>query len=162
LRDRYGELLEQHRQILRAAAARHEGEEVDTQGDAFFFSFHRAQDAVLAAAEAQRTLHSHAWPDGARVKVRMGIHTGEPGRSHARLLAAAALAAVALVAVLAFALTRGSSVTVVANSLAAIDPKSNHIVRDVAVGTRPLGLVATDHGVWVADSGDQSLVHISP
>ena len=48
-----------------------------------------------------------------------------PRRSRARLLAAAALAAVALVTVLAFAVTRGSSVTVVANSLAAIDPKSN-------------------------------------
>src|SRR5438128_6107277 len=81
LRDRYGEVLEQHRRILRAAAADHEGEEVDTQGDAFFFSFHRAQDAVLAAAEAQRALAAHSWPDGAHVRVRMGIHTGEPGRS---------------------------------------------------------------------------------
>src|SRR5207302_5493440 len=75
------EVLEQHRTILRDAAARHDGEEVDTQGDAFFFSFHRAQDAVLAAAEAQRARAAHAWPDGAQVRVRMGIHTGEPGRS---------------------------------------------------------------------------------
>jgi class 3 adenylate cyclase len=78
LRDRYGELVRDHRRIMRAAAADSGGVEVDTQGDAFFFSFPRARDAVLAAATAQRTLRAHAWPDATPVRVRMGLHTGEP------------------------------------------------------------------------------------
>ena len=51
---------------------------MDTQGDAFFFSFARARDAVAAAVAAQRRLASHAWPDGVVLCVRMSLHTGEP------------------------------------------------------------------------------------
>jgi class 3 adenylate cyclase len=76
LGDGYGELVRDHRRIVREAAA--SGVEVDTQGDAFFFSFPRARDAVVAAAEAQRSLSAHGWPQGAGVRVRMGLHTGEP------------------------------------------------------------------------------------
>jgi predicted ATPase len=67
--ERYAELLEQHRRVLREAFARHGGVEVDTQGDAFFVAFARGADAVAAAEEAQRALE---------LPVRMGIHTGEP------------------------------------------------------------------------------------
>ena len=51
---------------------------VDTQGDSFFVAFRTANDAVAAAVDAQRDLVAHAWPEGAQVKVRMGLHTGEP------------------------------------------------------------------------------------
>jgi YVTN family beta-propeller protein len=78
LRDRYGEVLADHRRILRAAFEEHGGQEIDTQGDAFFVAFRKARDAVLAAAAAQRTLAEHPWHDGAELRVRMGIHTGEP------------------------------------------------------------------------------------
>jgi hypothetical protein len=54
------------------------GTEIDTQGDAFFFSFPRARDAVAAAVDAQRALRDHEWPDARQVSVRMGLHTGEP------------------------------------------------------------------------------------
>src|SRR5258708_20746242 len=54
------------------------GYEVDTQGDAFFVVFERAADAVEAALSAQRALFSARWPDETRVRVRMGMHTGEP------------------------------------------------------------------------------------
>jgi class 3 adenylate cyclase len=70
--DGYAELLAEHRRVLRQAFARHGGVEVDTQGDAFFVAFARASDALAAATEAQRSLE-----DGP-VKVRIGIHTGEP------------------------------------------------------------------------------------
>src|SRR4051812_43194498 len=81
MRDRYGELLAEHRRILRETLTRHGGEEVDTQGDAFFYVFPRARAAVEAAAEAQRALRAHEWLDGCDVRVRMGMHTGEPARS---------------------------------------------------------------------------------
>jgi YVTN family beta-propeller protein len=78
LRGRYGEVLADHRRLLRAAFEERGGREIDTQGDAFFVAFGRAVDAVEAAAAAQRALSAHPWPDGSRVRVRMGLHTGEP------------------------------------------------------------------------------------
>ena len=78
LGERYGELLADHRRLLREAFAAHGGREMDTQGDAFFFAFARARDARRAAVDAQRALAAHEWPDGAECRVRMGLHTGEP------------------------------------------------------------------------------------
>ncbi len=77
LGDRYRGALEDHRRLLREAFDRHDGYEVDTQGDAFFVAFARAQDAVHAAAEGQRALAGHEWPNGKRLRVRMGVHTCE-------------------------------------------------------------------------------------
>jgi class 3 adenylate cyclase len=76
-REGYAAALAAHRRLLRAAFAAHEGREVDTQGDSFFVAFPTAGQAVAAAAEAQRCLAAHPWPDGLRVRVRMGLHTGE-------------------------------------------------------------------------------------
>jgi class 3 adenylate cyclase len=78
LGDRYDELLTAHRRIVRDTFAAANGVEIDTQGDAFFFAFARARDAVEAAVGAQRAHASAAWPDDAIVRVRMGLHTGEP------------------------------------------------------------------------------------
>jgi predicted ATPase/class 3 adenylate cyclase len=75
LGDRYADVLAEHRRIVRDAFAAHDGVEVDTQGDAFFVAFARATDAVAAAAESQRELAEGP------VRVRMGIHTGEPVRT---------------------------------------------------------------------------------
>jgi predicted ATPase/class 3 adenylate cyclase len=75
LGDDYAEALASNRLVLRQAFADHGGAEVDTQGDAFLIAFARARDAVLAAAEAQRAL-----ADGP-IRVRMGVHTGEPIRT---------------------------------------------------------------------------------
>src|SRR3954453_10586750 len=78
LRGEYGDVLSAHRQLLRAAFEAHAGREIDTQGAAFFVACARAKDAVAAAVDAQVALDAHAWPGGAQVRVRMGIHTGEP------------------------------------------------------------------------------------
>jgi predicted ATPase/class 3 adenylate cyclase len=75
--NQYRDALESQRRLVREAVARHDGHEVDTQGDAFFVAFTRAQDAVGAAGEAQRSLAAHAWPDDRALRVRMGIHTCE-------------------------------------------------------------------------------------
>jgi class 3 adenylate cyclase len=74
LGDEYADVLAEHRRALREAWRRHNGVEVDTQGDAFFVAFARASDAVAAAGDAQTAL-----ADGP-VRVRMGLHTGEPLR----------------------------------------------------------------------------------
>ena len=78
LKERYADVLDDHNRLLRAAFDDAGGKEIDTQGDAFFVAFGRAQDGVAAAVGAQRSLAAHRWPDGADVRVRMGLHTGEP------------------------------------------------------------------------------------
>jgi class 3 adenylate cyclase len=78
LGDEYGDMLTGHRRIVRDAFSVHDGIEIDTQGDAFFFVFSRARDAVAATVEAQRAHAAATWPEGKRVRVRMGLHTGEP------------------------------------------------------------------------------------
>src|SRR5436309_14255758 len=72
LGDDYANVLAEHRRVLREAFARHGGVEVDTQGDAFFVAFAKATDALAAVAEARDALA------GGPVRVRMGLHTGEP------------------------------------------------------------------------------------
>jgi YVTN family beta-propeller protein len=85
LREHYGEGLSAHQRLIRDAFGRYGGRELDTQGDAFFYAFPRARDAVLAALDAQRSLRGHRdWPDGAEFKVRMGIHTGQAEVSDGR------------------------------------------------------------------------------
>ncbi len=68
----YAEALSEHRQRVREAVARHGGVEVDTQGDAFFVAFPTADDGLAAARDAQQALAEGP------VRVRMGLHTGEP------------------------------------------------------------------------------------
>ncbi len=83
LGDQYISLLDSHHRILRAIFAKWNGREVDTEGDAFFVSFPRATEAVAATVEAQRAIADHAWPQGVTVRVRMGLHTGEPWTAEA-------------------------------------------------------------------------------
>jgi YVTN family beta-propeller protein len=78
LRERYDGVQARQAEILRSAFAAHDGHEIDTQGDAFFAAFGRARDAIAAAVEAQRALAEEDWPQGTTVRVRMGLHTGEP------------------------------------------------------------------------------------
>ena len=75
--DRWREVLVAHAAVVRASALRHEGVEVRTEGDSFFFAFRTARQAVAAAADAQRALAGREWPHGATVRVRVGMHTGE-------------------------------------------------------------------------------------
>jgi class 3 adenylate cyclase len=74
----YEQVLSGHRRLMRAGFGERGGVEIDTQGDAFFFAFPRARDAVAAAVDVQRAHAEHEWPDGCEVRVRMGLHTGEP------------------------------------------------------------------------------------
>lgn len=66
-----------HLGLIRRAVDARGGVCVRTEGDAFFGAFREAGAAVLAAADAQRALATHAWPAEVPFKVRMGLLTGE-------------------------------------------------------------------------------------
>jgi class 3 adenylate cyclase len=74
----YADILETCRHLFCTAFREFDGHEVDTQGDAFFVAFARASDAVAAAATAPYSLASQVLPEEIAVRVRMGLHTGEP------------------------------------------------------------------------------------
>ncbi|HET8529250.1 MAG TPA: AAA family ATPase [Gaiellaceae bacterium] len=76
-RERYGEVLRRHNEVLRSAFSSEGGTEIDRQGDAFFFVFRSAGSAVAAAVGAQRAMDEADWPEDGRVRVRIGLHTGE-------------------------------------------------------------------------------------
>ncbi len=78
LGDRHGNLLAEYRHLLQASFQEWNGYEIDSPGDTFSVAFARATDAVLAAVEVQRALAAHPWPEGVALRVRMGLHTGEP------------------------------------------------------------------------------------
>jgi Adenylate and Guanylate cyclase catalytic domain len=75
LGDGYAHALAEHRRVIRTAVAGAGGVEVDTQGDAFFVVFDSARAAVAAATEICAELAP------GQVRVRVGIHTGTPGRT---------------------------------------------------------------------------------
>jgi class 3 adenylate cyclase/DNA-binding CsgD family transcriptional regulator/tetratricopeptide (TPR) repeat protein len=82
LGDGYGGVLAQHQGVIRAAFERHRGQEFGTECDALFFAFRRARDAIAAAVGGQLGLAGERWPGGVDVRVRMGLHTGEPRVEH--------------------------------------------------------------------------------
>jgi predicted ATPase/class 3 adenylate cyclase len=84
LGEEYERVLAEHQQLIRAAVRQHGGHEVDTTGDGFFIVFPRAREAVLSAIDAQRAIYAHSWPGGSPLRVRMGLHTGEPARSQGK------------------------------------------------------------------------------
>ena len=80
LGERYGEALFAQRALMRAAVSGSRGLEMGTEGDSFFVVFESAGDAVRCCLAAQRALAGHDWPGGMTVRVRMGLHSGEPAR----------------------------------------------------------------------------------
>jgi YVTN family beta-propeller protein len=85
------------------------------------------------------------------------------GRPHVREVAvlAAAAAVAALIVLLAFR-SGGESITVRPNSVAVIDPKTNKVVADVKVGTRPGAVAVGEGAVWVANLDDSTLSRVNP
>jgi len=81
LGSRYAQLLADQQEILRKLVREGGGEEVDSQGEGMFIVFRRAHDAVSTAVACQRAMAAHAWPGGRSVRIRMGLHTGEPERT---------------------------------------------------------------------------------
>src|SRR5262249_44222112 len=78
LGDRYPAVLAEHQRLFRAVFQAAGGHEFSTQGDSFCVAFSSVRAALDAAVAAQRTVATHPWPEDAPVRVRMGLHTGEP------------------------------------------------------------------------------------
>jgi predicted ATPase/class 3 adenylate cyclase len=81
--DAYARVLDGHHSLIRSALAAHNGREVRTMGDGFFAVFSSPSACVAAVLDMQHGLEAHAWPAGERVRVRMGVHTGEAAETGA-------------------------------------------------------------------------------
>ena len=112
--ERHGEVLAEHRRVLRDAFARHGGVEVDTQGDAFFVAFPTAPGALEAAREAQESLS---------LPVRMGLHTGTPLLSDEGYVGSDVHRAARIAAA-----GHGGQVLVSASTAALVDPADGSLV----------------------------------
>src|SRR5689334_25149409 len=81
LGDAWPALLARHRDLLREVVETEGGTVVDCQGDSMFAVFRSASAGARAATEAQRRMAAEPWPDGVVVRVRIGVHTGEPAQT---------------------------------------------------------------------------------
>jgi predicted ATPase len=84
--DVYAQILADHHSLIRSALAGHDGTELNTLGDGFFAAFSSPRACVAAVLDMQLALQQHGWPEGERVRVRMGVHTGEAAQTSAGLL----------------------------------------------------------------------------
>ena len=78
LGDGYAHVLDDHRRLVRAAVEDAGGVIVDQRGDEIFLVFASASAAADAIVAAQQSLAEHEWPSGVELRVRVGLHTGEP------------------------------------------------------------------------------------
>jgi class 3 adenylate cyclase len=78
LGDRYAEILGEERRLIRTIVREEGGFEIDSRADEFFGAFPETANPLGAALKIQRRLRDHAWQDGVVVKVRIGLHSGEP------------------------------------------------------------------------------------
>ena len=78
LGDRYGDILNDVRGILRTAVSRANGREIDARADELFAVFERAGAAIESAVAIQRELGARTWFGDLDVRVRVGIHSGRP------------------------------------------------------------------------------------
>ena len=79
----YAQILAEHHALIRSALAAHDGRELNTLGDGFFAAFPSPRQCGAAVLAMQQALETHAWPGGERVRVRMGVHTGEGAQTAA-------------------------------------------------------------------------------
>ena len=77
LGDRYSDVLADARELQRQAVAGAGGREIDCRGDELFAVFEQPAAAAAAALRAQQAFAAHAWPPGERVRIRIGLHSGE-------------------------------------------------------------------------------------
>jgi class 3 adenylate cyclase/CheY-like chemotaxis protein len=72
----YAAVLQRHRELIGAAVRTNGGRVIDCRGDEFFAVFVDGASGAAAAIAAQLALTGEPWPEGASVRVRMGLHRG--------------------------------------------------------------------------------------
>lgn len=127
--DGYASLLGDVRRLLRRAVQRSDGREVDVRADELFAVFKRPAGALEAAIAIQRGLRSRAWPDGASVRVRIGLHTGRPTLTESGYVGLAVHTAARICAV-----GHGGQIVLSSATARAVEASL-----PVGVGLRPLG-----------------------
>lgn len=133
LGDRYRDLLNDIRGILRTAVSRARGREIDARADEFFAVFERAGDGVDAAAAVQRTVGRRDWPDHLEVRVRIGIHSGRPTLTDVGYIGLAVHTAARICAA-----ARGGQIVVSGETKAAVGEPTPSGVRFRSLGRRRL------------------------
>jgi class 3 adenylate cyclase len=86
LGDRYGDLLNDLRRMLKDIALRFEGSVVETRADEFFAVFERPRSGVETAVAIQREVRARSWIDDLDVRIRIGIHSGYPTRAESNYI----------------------------------------------------------------------------
>jgi predicted ATPase len=129
--------IERHDELVRSAVAGHGGYVFSTGGDGFAAAFARSGDAMGAAVDAQSALAGEAWPTGAIIRVRMGLHTGEADERHGDYFGSAVNRAARLMALAHGGQVVASAATadVVADTLPAgvkLVDLGEHLLRDLS------------------------------
>jgi len=147
-REPYAEFLTEHQRLMREAFDEAGGDEIDTQGDAFFAAFRSATDAIAAAVSAQRAHAEHEWPDGVELRVRI-----DEGTVMRIRLADGAVVVKTKIGAHAGWVERGENPVWVldqsAGKLVEVDAKGYRVVRTIDLG-HELCCVSVGQGhVWV-------------
>lgn len=73
----FSESLGHYRRLVLETLTKRSGYREDREGNSILAAFESVSDALGAAFETQRALEGYGWPEGSRVRARIGIHTGE-------------------------------------------------------------------------------------
>src|SRR5262245_43250265 len=76
------EMVRVHNSLVRRGLALHHGREVKHTGDGIMAAFDKVADSVRAAADIQRRFESYNADASESLRVRIGIHAGEPVADH--------------------------------------------------------------------------------
>ena len=127
---RYAGLLADVRRILRGAVREADGQPVDIRADELFAVFKQAPLALDAAVAIQRALLSRAWRNGAKVRVRLGLHTGRPSLTDTGYVGLAVHMAARVCSA-----AHGGQIVM------------SHFARDAVLGRQPPGISFSDLGL---------------
>lgn len=86
LEERYRELIDEVRTILRSTATNADGRVVETRADEFFAVFESPVAALTTAMLIQNEFRTRSWADDLEVRVRVGIHCGYPTLNEANYI----------------------------------------------------------------------------
>ena len=148
LGDRYRDLLNDVRGILRAAVSRAGGREIDARADEFFAVFERAAVAIEAAVAIQRALRGRGWPGGVEVRARIGIHSGRPTLTDVGYIGLAVHTAARVCAA-----AKGGQIVISGETRAALEGSAPAGIRFRSLGRHRLPGLANPEALFKVEAG---------